>query len=71
MGIDSGCGAAWLARLLGVQEVPSSNLGGPTKSLKDLQTPTLRTRGLESSWSPKVDAGRPPPVHKEKSCSLS
>ena len=26
----SGRGAAWLARLLGVQEVPSSNLGGPT-----------------------------------------
>ena len=35
---DSGCGAAWLARLLGVQEVPSSNLGSPTKFLKDLQT---------------------------------
>ena len=34
----SGCGAAWLARLLGVQEVPSSNLGGPTKEFKDLQT---------------------------------
>ena len=32
----SGRGAAWLARLLGVQEVPSSNLGGPTKFLKDL-----------------------------------
>src|ERR1700691_246637 len=29
---DSGRGAAWLARLLGVQEVPSSNLGGPTKA---------------------------------------
>jgi hypothetical protein len=28
----SGRGAAWLARLLGVQEVPSSNLGGPTKN---------------------------------------
>jgi hypothetical protein len=27
---NSGRGAAWLARLLGVQEVPSSNLGGPT-----------------------------------------
>src|SRR5580704_1935461 len=37
----SGRGAAWLARLLGVQEVPSSNLGGPTKFLKDLQAPTL------------------------------
>ena len=33
----SGRGAAWLARLLGVQEVPSSNLGGPTKYLKELQ----------------------------------
>ena len=29
--LGSGRGAAWLARLLGVQEVPSSNLGGPTK----------------------------------------
>jgi hypothetical protein len=26
----SGRGAAWLARLLGVQEVPGSNPGGPT-----------------------------------------
>ena len=26
----SGRGAAWLARFLGVEEVPSSNLGGPT-----------------------------------------
>ena len=34
----SGCGAAWLARLLGVQEVPSSNLGSPTKFIKDLRT---------------------------------
>jgi hypothetical protein len=33
----SGCGAAWLARLLGVQEVPSSNLGSPTKFFKGLQ----------------------------------
>jgi hypothetical protein len=30
--MGSGRGAAWLARLLGVQEVPSSNLGGPTKN---------------------------------------
>jgi hypothetical protein len=28
---SSGCGAAWLARLLGVQEVPGSNPGSPTK----------------------------------------
>jgi hypothetical protein len=31
--IHSGCGAAWLARLLGVQEVPGSNPGSPTKYL--------------------------------------
>ena len=36
--VHSGRGAAWLARLLGVQEVPGSNPGGPTKVLKDLQT---------------------------------
>ena len=29
--VKSGRGAAWLARLLGVQEVPGSNPGGPTK----------------------------------------
>ena len=29
--IKSGRGAAWLARLLGVQEVPGSNPGGPTR----------------------------------------
>ncbi len=47
--IASGRGAAWLARLLGVQEVPGSNPGGPTKRFKDLQTtPTSRT----PSWSP-------------------
>jgi hypothetical protein len=45
----SGRGAAWLARLLGVQEVPSSNLGGPTKLLKELQTPPSSTT---PSWSP-------------------
>src|SRR5579885_761132 len=33
----SGRGAAWLARLLGVQEVPGSNPGGPTKRFKELQ----------------------------------
>ncbi len=36
----SGCGAAWLARLLGVQEVPGSNPGSPTKKARDLQTRT-------------------------------
>ena len=30
LGLESGRGAAWLARLLGVQEVPGSNPGGPT-----------------------------------------
>ena len=33
----SGRGAAWLARLLGVQEVPGSNPGGPTSQIKDSQ----------------------------------
>ena len=33
----SGCGAAWLARLLGVQEVPGSNPGSPT--IKPLHRP--------------------------------
>src|SRR5580704_11070993 len=37
----SGCGAAWLARLLGVQEVPGSNPGSPTKYLKELPTADL------------------------------
>jgi hypothetical protein len=36
--VVSGCGAAWLARLLGVQEVPGSNPGSPTKFLIELQT---------------------------------
>ena len=45
----SGRGAAWLARLLGVQEVPSSNLGGPTKTLIDLQTLDLPKASV---WSP-------------------
>src|SRR5579859_588482 len=30
--MSSGRGAAWLARLLGVQEVPGSNPGGPTNT---------------------------------------
>jgi hypothetical protein len=46
--------------LLGVQEVPSSNLGGPTKFLKDLQFPSAENRRfgvqLESKrpdfWTP-------------------
>ena len=53
----SGRGAAWLARLLGVQEVPGSNPGGPTKTLQTL-TDFGRPRNcvLESNRSPKVDA---------------
>ena len=42
----TGRGAAWLARLLGVQEVPGSNPGSPTKFLKDLHTPDLPSPGL-------------------------
>ena len=40
--MSSGRGAAWLARLLGVQEVPGSNPGGPTKYLTELHTRALR-----------------------------
>src|SRR5579862_4038593 len=45
----SGRGAAWLARLLGVQEVPGSNPGGPTKYLIDLQTAEILKTTV---WSP-------------------
>ena len=48
--------------LLGVQEVPSSNLGSPTKFLKELQTSDLSEAPV---WSPtgvqlesKMDSGR-------------
>ena len=52
--MGSGRGAAWLARLLGVQEVPSSNLGGPTKTLHRLTNGRASpTPSLESNWSPK------------------
>ncbi len=47
--VSSGCGAAWLARLLGVQEVPGSNPGSPTKFLIDLQPGKPSRRGV---WSP-------------------
>ena len=47
----SGRGAAWLARLLGVQEVPGSNPGGPTKFLKHLQAPNPKgPRQLGPNW---------------------
>ena len=40
--------------LLGVQEVPSSNLGGPTKTLQTLKAETfLDSCVLASTWSPK------------------
>ena len=35
--------------MLGVQEVPSSNLGGPTKFFKDFQRPALTSDVI---WSP-------------------
>jgi hypothetical protein len=55
----SGRGAAWLARLLGVQEVPSSNLGGPTKTPQRLTEKAFITECvLASTWSPKWDAAR-------------
>ncbi len=41
-------------RLLGVQEVPSSNLGGPTKRFQTLTAKTLIPKCvLASTWSPK------------------
>jgi hypothetical protein len=40
----SGHGAAWLARLSGGQEVPSSNLGGPTIFRIDLPERECLTR---------------------------
>ena len=56
--IHSGCGAAWLARLLGVQEVPGSNPGSPTKYLKALQPVDLLRLLL---WRPTgVQKGMPP-----------
>ena len=33
---DTGCGAAWLARLTGGQEVPGSNPGSPTSRERTL-----------------------------------
>jgi len=55
--------------LVGVQEVPSSNLGGPTKFLKDLQP---KHSPQAAFWSPiGVQNGRQPkglPAH-EKHCS--
>ncbi len=40
----SGHGAAWLARLSGGQEVPSSNLGGPTIFRSSTRTPPSRLK---------------------------
>ena len=52
----SGRGAAWLARLLGVQEVPGSNPGGPTSLIKELHRPNPHTL---TRWSPTgVQNGR-------------
>src|SRR5579883_3241992 len=46
----SGRGAAWLARLLGVQEVPGSNPGGPTNNFKSYRPRSTPTSPLESVW---------------------
>ena len=54
--------------MLGVQEVPSSNLGGPTKRFKDLQTPpTSQT----PPWSPiGVQIHRLPFGHPWAACGF-
>ncbi len=50
---ESGCGAAWLARLLGVQEVASSNLASPTKIPQRLTGTGPPQPGFWSpTWSP-------------------
>jgi hypothetical protein len=54
----SGRGAAWLARLLGVQEVRGSNPRGPTKFLKHLQTADLPKWRFGVQLESKMDAGR-------------
>jgi hypothetical protein len=44
--------------LLGVQEVPGSNPGGPTKIPQRLTASTPAENGvLESNWSPKWTPG--------------
>src|ERR1035438_7025507 len=51
--LGSGCGAAWLARLLGVQEVPSSNLGSPTIFFNNLaiyMTTGLVSNSVKAGW---------------------
>src|ERR1700739_906967 len=49
----SGRGAAWLARLLGVQEVPGSNPGSPTTIPHRLTARIISFQCvLESNWSP-------------------
>ena len=46
----SGRSAAWLARLLGVQEVASSNLAGPTNlsRIKSLEWRNWQTHGTQN-----------------------
>ena len=63
---SSGRGAAWLARLLGVQEVPGSNPGGPTKYLKKLQTRDLSRPAV---WRPVLhlnQADFPGPLYSHR-----
>src|SRR5271154_1835925 len=54
----SGCGAAWLARLLGVQEVPGSNPGSPTNPLRDLRPAVILKTRVGVHWESKT--GRRP-----------
>jgi hypothetical protein len=54
----SGRGAAWLARLLGVQEVPGSNPGGPTKRTTPNVLPIPRLGYLPEHRNRRVVASK-------------
>src|SRR2546421_8999441 len=47
--METGRGAAWLARLTGGQKVGSSNLPGPTASFEARMAPS--TRGFVPAWA--------------------
>ena len=66
----SGRGAAWLARLLGVQEVPGSNPGGPTKHVKDLHSPYLFKWSVWSPVGVQIPLRRLAPVGSGQSKAL-
>ena len=56
--IVSGRGAAWLARLLGVQEVPGSNPGGPTsESLKSILAPVASSTSHAKTFNKTRSTG--------------